>query len=407
MKLYKMECYKLCHKKSFLAGLIIVLLLELFFFYESSVRIQNCDINGSEYTGFDAVRRNRQITEEFRGVLTDDTVEQIIAKYGFPRETPDGYTPFLGNFLNTFVANYASDGRYNGSGDYLPATGTVPLSDTDMARYHAACGLEIRMEYYDGWTAFHDTYGLLMLWVCMLILYAVSTVFSDEEQTGMKALLFTSKEGPSADVLAKIAAAFSVSVGIWMLAVLVHFLLHAAVFGTDGLKCAAGVLEPWGFHFGTPLLEQTIGAYLTQKLLISLLAILELCAVTVCVSASCRSSFHAIVGAGICYVLPFLGFVLIQTGSALIILCNAPDSVLTLGGCYALLFIRCLTYGSPVYLLVSSETLYELSRTVGVRSMTEHFPQFSVTLALLAFLTLYCTAAACRRYRLQGYSSNS
>lgn len=91
MRLYKMELYKLCHKKSFVAGLLFILLIGCFFFYED-VKVQRCVVNGVEYTGFQAIRANRQITEEFQGVLTDDTVEQIIEKYGFPSGTPDAIT---------------------------------------------------------------------------------------------------------------------------------------------------------------------------------------------------------------------------------------------------------------------------------------------------------------------------
>ena len=34
MRLYKMELYKLCHRKSFLAGFLFVLLIGLLFFYQ-------------------------------------------------------------------------------------------------------------------------------------------------------------------------------------------------------------------------------------------------------------------------------------------------------------------------------------------------------------------------------------
>lgn len=65
-----MELYKLCHKKSFTAGLIVVLLLGLFFFYNEA-QYGYCCINGTEYHGFEAIRMDRRITEEFRGALTD------------------------------------------------------------------------------------------------------------------------------------------------------------------------------------------------------------------------------------------------------------------------------------------------------------------------------------------------
>ena len=42
-----------------------------------------------------------------------------------------------------------------------------------------------------------------MLGASMLVLYVVSVVFSEEEQTGMKPLLFTTREGPAFGTLAE------------------------------------------------------------------------------------------------------------------------------------------------------------------------------------------------------------
>ena len=397
MRLYKMELYKLCHKKSFVAGLLFILLIGCFFFYED-VKVQRCVVNGVEYTGFQAIRANRQITEEFQGVLTDDTVEQIIEKYGFPSGTPDGYGRLDGNFLNTFVMDYASDGYNNGSDDFRIATKTIPLADTDLGRSYAAAGMEPRLAYYDGWKAMLEQFGILMLGVSMLILYIVSIVFSEEEQTGMKPLLFTTREGPRADTLAKLAAAFSVSAGIWLLAVTFYLLLYCTTYGTGGLGCFSMLLTYWQ-HAAIPLLQQSVGAYLTEVLLVSLLAVLELCAITICVSARCHSSFHAVVAAGICYAMPFLGFALSQLGWVLLALYSmkhpAGSGLLELGRDLILLFWD-LVYSSPCYLLIAKDALIEIGQ----------IPKYgiwhvSITLTIAALMLLLCTTGAYRRYRRQ------
>lgn len=64
MRLYKMELYKLCHRKSFLAGFLFVLLIGLLFFYQE-LQHSYCVVNGTTYTGLRAIQMNRQITEEF------------------------------------------------------------------------------------------------------------------------------------------------------------------------------------------------------------------------------------------------------------------------------------------------------------------------------------------------------
>ena len=397
MRLYRMELYKLCHKKSFTAGLIVVLLLGLFFFYNEA-QYGYCCINGTEYHGFEAIRMDRRITEEFRGALTDKKIKKIIEKYGFPQGKMDSYNRLPGNFLNTFIMEYASDGYSNDRDDYKIATRTLPLADTVLGQHYASAGMEPTLEYYTGWAAFLSVFGVLMLGVSILILYSVSVIFSKEEETEMKPLLFTTKEGPATDTLAKIAAAFSVSVGIWFLSVFFLLLLHITVYGTDGLHCLAGLITMWSFAYETPLVLQPIGAYLAEVLLVSLLAVLELCAITICVSAYCHNSFYAVVGAGICYALPFLGYVAIQLGTALLMIYSAHSSVssgFTTVCWYFFYFLRSAVYSSPVYLLVGRDSLIDLSRVRDVGEMKHVY----FALALAALLLVLCTVNAWHQYR--------
>lgn len=401
MRLYKMELYKLCHKKAFLAGFLFVLLIGLFFFLED-LRSERCVINGAEYTGLNAVRMNRQITEEFKGVLTDEKVSRILDKYGFPQGSPDNYNRLEGNFLNTFLMDYASDGYNNGWDDYRLATKATPLAETELGQYHDAAGMEFCLEYFTGWDFFPNTLGALMLGNSILILYLVSVVFSEEEQTGMKPLLFTTKEGPSSGALAKIAAAFSVSAGIWLISAVYCLLLHITVYGIDGLGCIASLIVHWGF-LHVPLVMQPIGFYLAEVLLVSLLATLELCAITICISAHCRSSFHAVVTAGLFYALPFLGFMLLQSLLALLTLLSVGRTLhpvfLTVCAWFCYL-LNCLVYSSPVYLLVARNGLVEISLIrFGNLIRGDDMMGVYTALAIIAILLLFCTVNGCRRYR--------
>ncbi len=401
MRLYKMELYKLCHKKSFLAGLLFVLLLGLFFFLQD-LQGEYCVVNGVEYTGLEAVRMNRRITEEFEGVLTDEKVARILDKYGFPQGKPDDYNRLEGNFLNNFIMEYASDGYNNGWDDYRPATKAIPLAETGLGKYHDTAGMEIYFGYFAGWDQFLNMLGTLMLGASMLILYIVSVVFSEEEQTGMKPLLFTTKEGPSSDTLAKIAAAFSVSFGVWLLSTAFCLLLHAIVYGIDGLDCIAGLITHWWF-FPVPVLMQSTGIYLAEVLLVSLLGILELCAITICISAHCRSSFHAVVAAGIFYALPFLGFALQQSLRALLMLLSvdrAPHAAFLTLCAWFFYLLSCLIYSSPVYLLICRDVLIEISR-IRYGSLNDGNGMAAVytTLGIAIILLLFCMVTAFRRYR--------
>ena len=298
---------------------------------------------------------------------------------------------------------YASDGYNNGKDDYRPATKTIPLRETELGRYHEAAGMALRLEYYIGWSLFPDTLGILMLGASMLVLYVVSVVFSEEEQTGMKPLLFTTREGPAFGTLAKTAAAFSVSAGIWFVSVCFGLLLHITTFGIDGLGCIASLIVQWVF-FPLPLMMQPVGVYLAQLLLVSLLAILELCAITICISAHCRSPFHTIVAAGIFYTLPFLGFALLQTLLALLTLLSVRGQTLHPGFltlcAWFFFLLNCLLYSSPVYLLVARDVLIEIALIrFGTLNTGSGMTAVYTTLGIALIVLLFCTVNACRRYR--------
>ena len=69
MRLYKMELYKICSKKLFLfsaAAAFSILLLYMYSYVESSTTT----INGVKYTGYQAIKMDRQITAKYSGVLT-------------------------------------------------------------------------------------------------------------------------------------------------------------------------------------------------------------------------------------------------------------------------------------------------------------------------------------------------
>ena len=66
MRLFWMELYKLLRRKAFLAGLFGALAILLLYFCVGIVGEERSTINGKLYTGWEAVRMDRAVTEEFR-----------------------------------------------------------------------------------------------------------------------------------------------------------------------------------------------------------------------------------------------------------------------------------------------------------------------------------------------------
>ena len=76
MRLYRMELYKLYHNKIFRIGLFAATALLLAYFWFAEVGGEIAAVDGSVYSGYEAVKMNKKITKEFEGELTDEKVHQ-------------------------------------------------------------------------------------------------------------------------------------------------------------------------------------------------------------------------------------------------------------------------------------------------------------------------------------------
>lgn len=346
MRLYRTELYKLLRRKLFLVGEACMIGILLFFFL-IKVSDESAVVKGINYEGYEAVQVNRRITEEYKGILTDEKARQIIEKYGFPKEVDEESKAFLDtNFLNQFVMTYLSDGYSNRYVDYKIATKLYPITDTQLGAVKELTGKEIILEYSNGWLTFKDFWDLGMILGSIVILFTISIVFSNESQTKMLPLIFTTKEGRQKDIFIKIAAAFTIAVGIWLEVLLLDFVLCGLVYGFDGLDCLAGITTMENSFISTESWRTMLSVRDSIKaaMVCSLSGVLLLCGITIWISAGFKSTFHTVVMSVLCWACPVLvwrltiaiwnyifgfGIVLAYIGSFLNLLVNASPFYLT------------------------------------------------------------------------------
>ena len=242
MRLYKSELYKLCSRKRFLFGTVGVLTLFLIYFWVQLTSISSM-VDGVQAWGYQAVQMDRAITKDWKGTLTDEKVAQIADLYGFPHIIKENYNNFVDfNFLNTLIHKRLSDGYINTWRDYKIATHIIPIADSILGEFAQESGMPVILEYYYGWYVFLEVLTFSILAASIFIIFIVSPIFSEEIHIGTLQLLFTTKEGKGMDIAAKIAAALTVSIGIFAIIVLLDFLLCGVVFGLDGLDCFTGLV---------------------------------------------------------------------------------------------------------------------------------------------------------------------
>lgn len=378
MRLYKLELYKLCCKKIFIIGTVCVYVIILFMFW-LKVNGEESTVDGVKYTGLQAVQVDREITEEFKGILTDEKVKKIVEKYGFPSEVELYFKYYRdANYLNGWVERMLSDGNYYDWDNYKIATVIYPIKDTELEKAREITGKELVLDYGNGWITFLDVMEVGLLLGSILILFATSTVFAGEIQSNTLQLLFTTKEGRSRDIYAKMAAAFMLAFSVWFSVVIIDLVLCGMVYGFSGLKCLVGATSIADYRVITylPYTMWTVDTMVVTVLLRSLLGVFLLCAMTICISAYFRSTFNAVVVAAIVWVLPVLLWMLLRGGGQ-----NFISYIISY-------IMKCFIFASPIY-LVLYETVSDSSTALLILSV------------ISAAGLVLCSAGAYRKYKKQ------
>ena len=252
-----------------------------------------------------------------------------------------------------------------------------------------------------GWVSFPTMYSAAMMETGLLLLCLISTVFSHEEQTKVKSLLLTTPEGPARDIRAKIAAAYTVTILLWLISTLNALIFFSTDYGWTGLGLSVkDTLQSFNYHADYAVLMQPYGLYLAECIMISFLASLELCAVTLAISARCRNTFHSLCASIFCAIMPVIAFFMMRGIYSHILYASDHSKPAIMAMLFALsviyFIVNCLIFSSPYY-LVWPNILVEISGTA-IRSHGETGTiLFVVTLGCI--ITILCIIYSYRRYR--------
>lgn len=307
MRLYRMELYKICSKKLFLCSAIAALTIIVLYAGIFVVGAETT-INGVKYTGLQAVKMDRKITEEWKGVLTDEKVAQIVEQYGFPSGVSENYNYFLDrNFLNNFVMREFSDGYFHGWDDYHVATRVYPIAETELGKASRATGKPIVLEYSYGWNVFNSVLEISCMVGIPFVLFALSPVFSEENHINMRQILFTTKEGKTRAVTAKIMAGITVTAGTYAVILILDLVLVWSVFGLDGRDCLyqwvmEDYVRTWNDYHNISTMY--IKDFIWLAAAFCFIGIIEAASIILYFSAYCSSPFQSVIISALCLAAP-------------------------------------------------------------------------------------------------------
>lgn len=326
MQLYKMELYKIFHRKIFWIGILAILGLMFVYFWFAEVGDERCVIDGRSHSGYEAVQMNKKITEEYAGTVTDEKINQIVDKYGLPSELNENMPGWKdGNYLNDFVTRFFTNGSWENG---VKPTERYRLKDTDLWKAYKEYNENIdsksekndkkqmkteilsmwkfkpTLEYTTGWKVFGELLQFGLILGSIMIICVISGIFAEESQTKMLPLIFTTVEGKRKDTSAKVLASFTITV-----------LLYAGITGSTWGLCKIVYDLKGGYNLTGVVISGSMWktvdkvpffSYLSVLLILGMLAFLSLNAITLCISAYQDSMFGAVVATAICWAISLL-----------------------------------------------------------------------------------------------------
>lgn len=317
MRLLKDELYKIMSQKIARIAFAAVLLIQIFLFFTVGVYSEISVVNGQVYRGFAAIKKDKEITHEFEGELTDEKVSRMAEVYGLAKFSEENWET---NYLSEFIFdNGLCDGYLAAWNDCQNPTKTLPIAESSMGKFLEERDLSLNLSYTRGWNLFESVANIGAILVCIFLIIALSPVFAEEYSARTANILLTTVHGKEKDIWAKIAAAFLVAVGSFAIVTGLAFLLCGSIYGFGGLGCLYGSMN--GVWYQNPLTVNvcflSIGQYYLIMMGITLSGILMLTAFILFASAAAKRTFTSLTVSTIFFVLPAAGwFYLVMVGES-------------------------------------------------------------------------------------------
>lgn len=289
------ELRKLLQRRLVLVALLLFLLINLFLLISAVNEQYTYDpVSGQQAYNLAAIQLDKDISARYGNVLTDAAVQQMLSDF---QPTAEMLTRIGGihvayirqNSMQTAVQYHFAnaDGSWNGQ-TVAQQFGTEPLA----------------IGYVTGWLSFSRCFIKILLMLAALLLILLAPIFSGE-YNGMDQLLLTTRYGRSKCSLAKITAAFLLTLTLTAAVLACNLLLAHLVLGSDGLDCSI-------LFSGISFSEQSIPYNITcrtmlrYQILLTFTAVFMLTGMVLLLSALSKTPFVTLITAAGLLVLPIL-----------------------------------------------------------------------------------------------------
>lgn len=296
--IWKEELYKLASRRILWLGFLLVAVfvgMRLL----SERRNYFVTIDGQIFSGQEAIDKDRELTAEYAGILTEEKVRQTYDTFGFYQydAKKDVYT---GNFCSQFITRRMTN--FNQTDGESPSE--VHFFQGDEWELNAAPLLDgtVWFDYSYGWCDLKEIFSFITLMALfVLFIIGLSPVFSEEYTYRTADILLTTQRGKKSCILIKMSAALFFTVTVYCVFTLYLWLLYLAVYGTQGLNASAALIN-------VPLAgycPSRISGFFLFAFALGLAGVVLLACMTLAVSAFCKNAFLTVVISLILFFMPY------------------------------------------------------------------------------------------------------
>lgn len=289
MRLFRLEFEKIAFRRTTVIFMASVIVINLILFFLIHVWDESSIVDGREYRGMAAIRKDREITREYAGEFTDEKAREIIARYGFPIYK-ENY-PLQGNYINKLVA--AELTQIN--------QGVQPHTLEELRPVEEAVragNKPVLFGYARGWEVLTENLNFMLIILFIFLIIAVSPIFAEEFSLGTASVVLASERGKKQDTVCRICAALAYALSCFLIAFLSNTALCAAFYGTEGLDTAMALIL-WNYTW-----QGSIGEFIIMFFLIGMVGTIIHTAAILAVSAAARHSFNALTVSAVLFLAP-------------------------------------------------------------------------------------------------------
>lgn len=298
MRLFWEELRKIVSRKLVWGGVLFLMILVTVWTIVA-VSEEKTTIDGKTYRGREAVVKDKELAEEYKGVLTVEKVQDIYNRFGFYYYDTKTGEP-VGNFCNYFITLNMTNFNQTGGEDLSQIEFYEGTEWENNAQPFVEGNTEFA--YVRGWMLMQENAMTFCVYLQLILIIALCPLFSEEYSLRTADLLLTTEDGKKKGIWIKLLAAVVFAVFLCILFGVFYFELYMTAFGAEGLSASSQLIGSPFFGF-TP---ESIGGFFLFEWALALAGMVLLAGVTALLSAFSKSSFLTVIASLIIYAVPII-----------------------------------------------------------------------------------------------------